>query len=482
MTDPVEYAQLMRRVHAAVLSGEQGPVAPRPVVSDSWRRSLAGGVDPDGHLPPIVYSGTDLADVRAAHPLAAVLPVLRSTLVGIADEAMHMMIVTDAEGNILWREGQVDVRLLADRVGLAEGTRWSEEAMGTNAMGTTLALDAPVQIHSAEHLVRTIHAWTCAAAPVHDPDTGAVLGAIDITGPMRTRHPATLALVTAAAHLAEGQLRLRMAARDEQLRQRNLPHLLSLRGAGALLTQTGRVLAVESCGPLPERLDVSAGALSLPDGREALVEPLEEGYLLRLRGVPRSLHRPRLTLEFLGATHPVAVLDGREQPLTPRHAEILTLLAANRDGLTADQLAMSLFGESGNPVTARAEVHRLRTALGERVVLTRPYRLAADVTADFLALPTLLRTGALRKAASYGALLPRSDSPAIRAHRDELVTAVHRAVIDTGDYEDLWTLAQSPTGAEDLEVLETLLDVLPKTDPRYPIATARHARLLASSR
>ena len=62
--------------------------------------------------------------------------------------------------------------------GLFPGTHWSEDAIGTNAMGTTLAVDAPVQIHSAEHLVRTYHTWTCVAAPVHDPDTGGILGAI----------------------------------------------------------------------------------------------------------------------------------------------------------------------------------------------------------------------------------------------------------------------------------------------------------------
>ena len=479
MTNPEDYAHLLARVRDAVLSGGPAPAAPREVVSDSWRRSLAGGVDPDGNPPPVVYSGADLRDLRAAHPLAEVLPVLRATLVGIADEAMHLMIVTDADGNILWREGQVDVCLLADRVGLAEGTRWSEDAMGTNAMGTTLAVDRPVQIHSAEHLVRTIHAWTCAAAPVHDPDTGAVLGAIDVTGPLRTRHPATLALVTAAAQLAEGQLRVRMTARDEQLRRRNLPHLLGLRGA-ALLSASGRVIAAEACGPLPERLDVPAAALSLPDGREALVEPLDEGYLLRLSRSTRSAPRkPRLELRFLGATHPVATVDGREQPLSPRHAEILTALALNPAGLTADQLALALHGDAGNPVTARAEMHRLRAALGDRIVLTRPYRLAADLTADFLALPDLLRADNLRAAAGAGPLLPRSDAPLVREQRDELEAAVRRAVLDSGDADDLWALAHSPTGAQDLEVYDTLIGLLSRRDPRLPIARARRDRLAA---
>ena len=44
-------------------------------------------------------------------------------------------------------------------------------------------------------------------ATVRDPETGVLLGSIDVSGPLRTVHPAMLALVTATAQLAEGQLR-----------------------------------------------------------------------------------------------------------------------------------------------------------------------------------------------------------------------------------------------------------------------------------
>src|SRR4051794_3909172 len=102
--DPVARARELHQGYDAVLSGAPGP-APRSLVSESWQRSLAARVDPDGHAPPVTYSGDGLSAVRAAHPLGAVLPLLRSTLVSIADEAVHVMVVTDADGTILWREG-----------------------------------------------------------------------------------------------------------------------------------------------------------------------------------------------------------------------------------------------------------------------------------------------------------------------------------------------------------------------------------------
>ena len=232
--DLCDHARLLHEVFEAVLSGDDGAPAPRTLVSESWRRSLAAHVDPDRHLPPAVFADDELPEIRAAHPLNDVMPLLRSTLVSIADEAMHVMLVTDAEGNILWREGANALLHRADRVGLSAGMAWSEEAIGTNAMGTTLAVDAPVQIHSAEHLVRTCHEWTCAAAPVHDPDTGTILGAIDISGPLHTMHPAMMQLVSATAQLAENQLRVRLAIADERLRVRNMPHLASRTAPGPI--------------------------------------------------------------------------------------------------------------------------------------------------------------------------------------------------------------------------------------------------------
>ncbi len=476
--DPVDDARLTREVHEAVLAGTRAPAPPRAVVSESWQRSLAASVDPERESPPVVYGSDELADVREAHPLAEVLPLLRDALVSIADEARHVMIVTDADGNILWREGSPAVRALADRVHLTEGTAWSERAIGTNAMGTSLALDRPVQIHSAEHLVRAYHDWTCAAAPVHDPDTGLLLGAVDVTGPVSTRHPATLALVTAVAQLAEGQLRARMHARDERLRIENMAHLRGV--TGALLGPTGRVLVNESGGPLPDRIALTPGPLWLPDGREAELSPLARGYLLRVRG-KAARHHARLRLSFLGRDQPLATLDGRDLVLGMRHAEILAVLALNERGVSAERLATALYGESGNPVTARAEIHRLRTQLGEQVVRTRPYRLSAEVEADFLRVTTLLRRGAVAEAieAWPGPLLPRSDAPAIREEREEQLAVLRRAAMNTEGAEALWTLNERLPDP-DAAVLQALADRLPTTDLRHAATTARLHRLLTS--
>ncbi|WP_037080700.1 GAF domain-containing protein [Pseudonocardia spinosispora] len=484
--DPVARAQLLARIRDAVLSGAPVPQQPRPVVSESWRRSLAARVDPErGAGPPAVFDSRDVADLRAEHPLAETLPLLRETLVATADEALHMMVVTDEHGHILWREGQSGVLTTADKVGLIEGTRWSEDAMGTNAMGTALAENLAVQIHSAEHLVRAYSVWTCAACPVHDPDTGRIIGVVDVTGPVHSFHPSTMALVKAAARLAEGQLRARMAARDELLRTRCAPQLAALGGEyGALVTRSGRVLASEPHNWLPTpRLELPGenGTVTLPNGQVAVLEELGEGYLLRSgrRRTPLvTTAAAHLELRFLGHA-PIAELNGRRIRLTQRHADMLTLLALHPDGVSAEQLATGVYGERGNPVTARAEVHRLRAQLGAAVVRSSPYRLQADLTADWLQVRSELLAGEVRSAASRyrGELRPGSEAPAVTEERELLAATIRRAVLDSGDAEAMWLVAETDTGADDLELAERLAASLPLSDPRHATITARADRL-----
>ncbi len=361
----------------------------------------------------------------------------------------------------------------------------SEDAIGTNAMGTTLAVDAPVTIHSAEHLVRAFHTWTCAAAPVHDPDTGAILGAIDITGPLHTVHPAMMQLVSATAQLAENQLRVRLAIADERLRVRNMPHLRSLLGrAGALLSPSGRIIAGEPYGGWPARITVppDADRVQLDDGREMVVERLAEGFLLHApRSSSSTTRRTALSLRFMGEQSPRVIIDGKAVPLTLRPAELLTALALHRDGLTAERLALSLYGEDGNPTTVRGEILRLRGLIGATVLRTRPYRLDATVDSDFDAVRRALRAGQPAEAlrAGAGSLLPRSDAPEIRELRDELAAALRRAVLGADDPDVLAQFCLHPSGRDDLEAHELALDLLPADDPRRPELESRCRALLA---
>ncbi|MFG2115714.1 GAF domain-containing protein [Streptomyces sp. NPDC048718] len=209
-------------------TGLSGPCAVRPLVADSWRRSARAQVSPDG-TARIELDEEELAGLRAEHPLAAAMPVIRELMGAYAHDGEHLLAVCDATGRMLWVEGHPGTLRKARGMNFVAGARWSEAVVGTNAPGTALAVGRPVQVCAAEHFRRPVQAWTCAAAPVHDPYSGRALGAVDITGGDELAHPHSLAFVQAVARAAESQLalvspapaadRLRLTAlgRDEAL-------------------------------------------------------------------------------------------------------------------------------------------------------------------------------------------------------------------------------------------------------------------------
>ena len=116
--------------------------------------------------------------------------------------------MTAADGTLLWVEGDRKARRKAEAMNFVPGADWSESGAGTNAPGTALALDTELQIRGSEHFSRIVQPWTCTAVPVHDPATGALIGAIDLTGGSQVASPQTLALVRATCVAVENHLAL----------------------------------------------------------------------------------------------------------------------------------------------------------------------------------------------------------------------------------------------------------------------------------
>ena len=180
----------LRAVHELFVAGEVDATylnsnSVRPVVAQSWQRSLAGGVDPDLGGARASAAGTAIDRLRETHPLAPAMPVIRRLLVDDAADSGVVVAVSRADGTLLWVEGDPSACRKAEAMNFVPGADWSERSAGTNAPGTALALDRELQIRGSEHFSRVVQPWSCTAAPVHDPTTGALLGAIDLTGGTR---------------------------------------------------------------------------------------------------------------------------------------------------------------------------------------------------------------------------------------------------------------------------------------------------------
>ena len=424
--DPVAWARLLSRAHNRVLEGAQRPAIVREVIGASWDRCRSAGIDPERHVAPMVHEGRETAARWEEHPLARFAPLVDELLSDFARDARHIVVISDADGCLLWSSGNPRVLAASTDIGFVPGRLWSEEVTGTNGVGTAIALDHPVQIFSAEHFSRQVHPWTCSGAPVHDPETGAILGVIDLSSGIRAAHPSALALVTAAARTIEAHLRREAAERHEQMIARYLGAIAGSRDASALVSGAGKILAASPEGWLPDRaarLAASGRPLELP-GVDLVAEPLGEGCIVWGSRAAPPMPR-RLRVRALGRG--VAELDRGPVPqrLSARRSEILVLLALHPGGLSAAELARELYGSEANVTTVRAEISRLRRVL-PGIIAADPYRLEAEVDADFLDVAALVADGRLAPARELyaGPLLPSSSAPAIVAARRRLERAL----------------------------------------------------------
>ncbi|WP_177235328.1 GAF domain-containing protein [Streptomyces sp. MUSC 14] len=387
--DAAQAARVLNEVREATLAGQRARIAPRPVIEQSWGRMLRSGVDPDHDFRSGLLPSDEVRRRREESPLRHVLPVLREGLLSVADVAQHIMVVADAEGRVLWREGAPPVLRKADGLGFELGADWREDVVGTNGVGTPAVVRRPVQVFAAEHFVRSHASWTCTGAPITDPRDGRLIGVVDVSGPLETMHPATLAWVDSVAKLAEARLRELHLESLERLRSVAAPLLARLDGRALVVDRDGWSAAVSGM-PYVRRValpkSLSPGLRWLPSLGSCAVEPLAGGWLLRAADEPAAT-ATRLVLDLARPWRSTLTVSGAagswSRELSPRHAELIYLLAEHRSGRGAAALAGDLFGDPSRTVTVRAEMSRVRRYLGE-LLQHRPYRFREDVESTVL--------------------------------------------------------------------------------------------------
>ena len=418
--DPRQRAREIAHAHSAFVAAPDHAVAMagagpgvRELVAQSWLRSSDARVAQDAEAP-VTLTDADLIAYRAAHPLARVIGVLRQIVGSAAEDGDHLMAVSDAAGRLLWVEGNRAARARAARINFVEGALWDEAHAGTNAPGTALALDHEVQIFATEHFRQTVQAWTCAAAPIHDPATGRILGVVDLTGGDTVANPYSLALVRVAARACEEAL------------------WLPPRAEAPLRPQPG----LRPGSPIRlQALDRCEGLLDLDDGRTVRLTRRHTELLIML-----TLHQDGLTGDQLSDL---------------LHAGCAT----------------------GSPTTLRVELTRFRRTVGD-LLSSRPYRLTAPVEADYLDIAAALHRGDLAAAvAGYpGPLLPSSEAPGVVAQRRWLDTQLRASVLADGNPRTIRAWAEG-SGFNDLQVWERLAAVAPYGSPQRGVALARAREL-----
>lgn len=178
-----------------------------PIIAESWERCKKCDIDYLGGIGKKIPATEFEHILKENRELLEVARPIMANLHGIVVGTHYALVLTDKNGYIIETIGNNVVRNEANKIRFNLGSLWSEEAVGTNAIGTALEIDQPIQVIGEEHYCITHHPWTCSATTIHDKK-GNIIGCLNMSGDSKQAHTHTLGIVVAAAYTIEKQIAL----------------------------------------------------------------------------------------------------------------------------------------------------------------------------------------------------------------------------------------------------------------------------------
>lgn len=191
-------------------------------ISESWHRCKQANVNPHMNKGQKILSSNIFQDQKTKSEifLDIAIPQIQNMRKTI-DELQMMALLIDPDGYVLSLSGNQQTLKRAKHINFIEGVKWTEAAVGTNAIGTALEIEEAIMISGTEHYSVASHSWSCAAAPIHNDD-GKLIGVLDFSCPIEFSHPYMLGMVTSLAHAIERECSIRVHQNELHLIHRFL--------------------------------------------------------------------------------------------------------------------------------------------------------------------------------------------------------------------------------------------------------------------
>jgi transcriptional regulator of acetoin/glycerol metabolism len=248
-----------------------------PIIRNAWIRSKQAGVDPALARASWQEIPHDPETLREEIDWFSCAEKGLSLLTNVFTESHQFVSLVDHHGRLLFICGGRKAMARAEQIRAIPGGEWGEPQAGCNALGTSVYIGLPVQICWHENYIVNVQDWTSQAAPIHDPTTGEVLGAVGLAGHGKLVHPRAFELIVQAATMIEGEIREQEATTRLAILER-FGQLVARYPADGLLAldKRGSILTLN---PAIEKM------LSLPYAR-LIGQPLQKVPQLQHLGTP----------------------------------------------------------------------------------------------------------------------------------------------------------------------------------------------------
>jgi len=378
------------------LASRNAPSLPLPgvrsVIYQSWIRSNSTGIRPEQFAAPVQERSAAVTKSTFDH--AELRRATRASMAHIGDllsGAEAMLILTDREGVILETVGDNSTLTKAYKINLAVGGQWSEQASGTNGIGTALWTGHPVYVHGEEHFCEGMKAWSCAAAPIRDPIDRSIIGVINLSGltAIFQKHNAAFAATAARdIEIALEQEQLLLNTRLTEAVLHRFPDSLQRQDEGlAIVDRFGRLIYNRNSGLDTGRTDRDLGLgarfMELPDGisEERILAslPAEHGCqdisLIDIDGEVRgaalvfkaSRAAPRVARHYQSSELPGVQIAGTDLKIVGR-SDVLLEVLDNASRIAQSDAPTLIEGQTGvgKELFARLIHSRMEPANGYR--------------------------------------------------------------------------------------------------------------------
>ena len=228
-----------------VKSGEIMTDDINPIIAASWRRCYANQVNPYDGVCHQVLDKEEFAKARKRRSdlIDIALPFMQK-LNSYVTGSGFLVMLTDEHGIILEILGDEDAVQRARSINFFKGAVWTEEQVGTNAIGTVLIERIPLQVNSCEHYCQLHHTWTCSAAPILNQE-GQLIGVLNMSGPYQETHKHTLGMVVSAAAAIMYQMRIQRQNTQLKIMNERMRNIFMTMSEGVvLLDKTGKIISI----------------------------------------------------------------------------------------------------------------------------------------------------------------------------------------------------------------------------------------------
>jgi sigma-54 dependent transcriptional regulator, acetoin dehydrogenase operon transcriptional activator AcoR len=153
-------------------------------IAESWYLCRQSGVNPYDGKGKVILSQDSLMTRKKRNQklLYMAIPFLEK-LQKVYEKSKSIFLLVDRNGYVLCAKGNQQTLKRAESINFVEGVKWTEDEVGTNAIGTALRIKEPITIVGMEHYSVASHPWGCSAAPIYN-EHGEFVGIINVSYPI----------------------------------------------------------------------------------------------------------------------------------------------------------------------------------------------------------------------------------------------------------------------------------------------------------